>query len=379
MSHLVQGSRPLEAKHRVPVANTEAMTVDAVLLISRSQRTTMSGQFPSIGMTGRCRHRMQNPAGRMSVRTGMKARTRLSLAALTNHHTGTSPVLRGSRDITPTALDGPTSRITHRRRMSPSIEISPLCRISPSTRASRPRLTKTSRRTPNWSARILPTIPHSMVRIQAGQWSQAPRYIPGSKIVPISRRRGPLPDHQISGRSQEKASRAMRTSPDRNVLLRGPIPEPIAPTRIPEIYPIEHRLFIFCSARRSILVWCSFIALAMLTSMKAASSTTASSPGARGTGRSPMCGATCRPTWTATTWHTCRAVTAAGLGRRSAQRQVATPPVSSFGGTNTFSHFCAPRIQLAPVADLPCRIRSLHRGGGWLIGIPVSSYRITIA
>lgn len=140
---------------------------------------------------------------------------------------------------------------------------------------------------------------------------------------------------------QVEASVAMILAPLMPITKRVP--------RITEVYPFEHQMFIFRSARRRILVPCSSTGLAM--SAKTATSTTVLSPAGRWTVRSPMYGVTRRRTLTAAMSHTCRAVNAAGLDPRSAPRQAATPPASSSGGTSTFSLSFAPRTLLGRAFD----------------------------
>lgn len=132
--------------------------------------------------------------------------------------------------------------------------------------------------------------------------------------------------------------------------------------RIAEMYPFERAVFIFCSARRRILVPCSSTGLAR--SAKTATGTTALWPAAERTGRSPMCGATRRPTLTAATSRTCRGVNAAGLDHRSAPRQVATPPASNSGGTSISSLSFGRRTLLGYDSDLAAQDARRHRSPG---------------
>src|SRR5213075_51843 len=99
-------------------------------------------------------------------------------------------------------------------------------------------------------------------------------------------------------------------------------------------------------------------------STKTATGTTALSPAARRTGRSPMCGATRRPTLTAATLRTCPAVNAAGPDHRSAPRQVATPPASNSGGTSISSLFFARRTLLGHDSDLAAQDARRQRSPG---------------
>lgn len=107
---------------------------------------------------------------------------------------------------------------------------------------------------------------------------------------------------------------------------------------------------------------CSFTELAR--SAKTPMGTTALSPAGERTGRSPMCGATRRPTLTAATWHTCRVVNAAGLDHRSVRRQAVTPPASSSGATSICSLSFARRTLPGHASDLTAPDPSRYRSRG---------------
>jgi hypothetical protein len=135
------------------------------------------------------------------------------------------------------------------------------------------------------------------------------------RAVRISRDQRGRESQNNRDKRQVEARVAMISAPLTPITKRGP--------RITELYPFEHTVFIFRSARRRILVPCFSTGLARSAKAKAATSTAVLSPAGRWTVRSPMYGVTRRPTLTAGMSHTCRAVNAAGLDPRSAPRQAA--------------------------------------------------------